>query len=673
MKIFKAPLMAAMVGVSALGLSVAVPSMTQAQAGQSPVPIDVWALRNVVNAVQVSPDGKHILVHINPTKDGEYLLMIYKTDDLSKPFRTLNADPMEIIGAQWVSDNVILGQAWQVKRKRVSGPEDDVREYALLTYDLEANKFNQIRGSFGLENTLPDKPDSILVSTGRAVGDEGSGVDPFAAFRPRSYYEVNLEKGTRKLITKGTTDNPSMTFDNEGNPRVRTSINRTTNEVRLEFRMPGESGWKDHGISFDQDEYDDLYKSLGGPWGPVGFSDTDPEIVYMLDYRDGADKAALWKFNARTGEYVEKLYENPDADVMSIQTHSLPGNNKLVAAVYPGAKYERHWFDEEEKALYEALEQQIPFAHQVSISSRSRDGNTMIVSNTGPQDPGSFWLVKDGKMAKLGSRNPQLVQSNLAEVKYIRYKARDGLEIPAYVTVPKTGKPPYPLVVQHNGGPHVNAVQGYSEMSQMLASAGYMVLYPQNRISTGWGKKHFDAGFGEHGLKMQDDKDDGVKYLIEQGLVDPDRVAFFGWSYGGYAALVATSREEQLYQCAVAVAAVADPAKSYRQRSGSGSSPKAIDEWAQRRGMIGINPINEVSKINIPFLMVHGDVDRRVLYWHYTDYKKAVEEAGKGSYGQFLTLKGADHFGATLMFEHQQQFYTKLLDYLKNDCGPGGL
>ena len=161
MKIFKAPLMAAMVGVSALGLSVAVPSMTQAQAGQSPVPIDVWALRNVVNAVQVSPDGKHILVHINPTTDGEYLLMIYKADDLSKPFRTLNADPMEIINAQWVSDNVILGQAWQVKRKKVNGPEDDVREYALLTYDLEANKFNQIRGSFGLENTLPARADRL--------------------------------------------------------------------------------------------------------------------------------------------------------------------------------------------------------------------------------------------------------------------------------------------------------------------------------------------------------------------------------------------------------------------------------------------------------------------------------------------------------------------------------
>ena len=118
MKILKAPLLAAMAGVSALGLSVAIPSETQAQAS-STVPIDVWALRDVVNAVQVSPDGKHLLVHVNPSTEGEYLLQIFKTDDLSNPLRTLNANPMEIITARWVSNTKIYGSAWQVVRKSV--------------------------------------------------------------------------------------------------------------------------------------------------------------------------------------------------------------------------------------------------------------------------------------------------------------------------------------------------------------------------------------------------------------------------------------------------------------------------------------------------------------------------------------------------------------------------
>jgi dipeptidyl aminopeptidase/acylaminoacyl peptidase len=198
-----------------------------------------------------------------------------------------------------------------------------------------------------------------------------------------------------------------------------------------------------------------------------------------------------------------------------------------------------------------------------------------------------------------------------------------------------------------------------------------MVLQPQYRMSVGWGQDHFDSAYGQHGLAMQDDKDDGALYLIDQGLVDPDRVAMFGWSYGGYAALVALTRENNIYQCAIAGAAVADPEKVYKMRTGP-DTPKAIDDWAQRRGMIGINPIKEVGKPSIPLLMVHGDVDARVMYFNFKDYKEAMDKAGKTN-AQYLTLKGADHFSRTLMYEHQEAFYTKLIDYLANDCGPGGL
>jgi hypothetical protein len=93
------------------------------------VPVDVWALRDVVNAVQISPDGKHLLVHKVESREGEYILEIYDTADLSKPARRLNADPMEIVGAQWVSNDVIFGSAWQVNRQTVKGPEEDVRDY----------------------------------------------------------------------------------------------------------------------------------------------------------------------------------------------------------------------------------------------------------------------------------------------------------------------------------------------------------------------------------------------------------------------------------------------------------------------------------------------------------------------------------------------------------------
>lgn len=666
MNVLKKPLMAAMLGVSALGLSVAAPSETQAT---SSVPIDVWALRDVVNAVQISPDGKHLLVHINPSREGDYLLQIYKTDDLSQPFRTLAADPMEIISAQWVSDNVIVGNAWEIKREKVRRQEDDTRNYATYFYNLEANKFSQVDGNLAVVNTLPNDPDTVLVAAADSVGE--LGVDPFEAFRPRNYYKLNLKSGARRLVLRGTSKYGNIVFDTNGDPRF--AIGQESDfTVRTYYRKPGEGSWNQFGPVYDQDNHDNLYRFLTDFQGLAYIDPKNPNIGYMIEARNGADKASLWEYNFETEEYGRELFAAEDADVMSVGTHSIPGRDTIAYAQYPGAKWERHWFDEEEKALYEALEQQIPYAHQINISSRSYDGRTMVVTNRGPKDPGSFWMVKDGQLAKLGSRNPLLNQDALADVKYVRYKARDGMTIPGYVTMPTSGEAPYPLVVLPHGGPHVTEVIGFDEWGQLLASAGYMVLQPQYRMTVGWGKKHFDGGYGEHGGKMQDDKDDGALYLVEQGLADPDRIAMFGWSYGGYAALVALSREENIYQCAIAGAAVADPAKTYRLGAGrAGRIPKALNDWAERRGTIGINPIEEVEKVNIPLLMVHPEDDSRVLYYHFEDYKKAFEAAGKQ--GEFVTLDDADHFYRTLMYTHQQQFYTKMLDYLANDCGPGGL
>lgn len=670
MKLFKAPLMAAMVGVSVLGLSsAAVPTEAMAQAkGMPSTPIDVWALRDVVNTVDISPDGKHLLVHKVETRDGKYLLEIYKTDDLSKPLRRLNADPMELFSASWVTNNLIFGTAWEQRRERVRGPEDATYDELSYSYNLAKNKFTTVPESFDVINELPNDPEHVLVSTANPVG-AGLGVDPFAADRPANYYKLNLVKGTKKLVLKGTRKYGRIQFDDNGNPRFAEGYD-SDNTLKTFYRKPGDGSWTQFGEVYDADKHENLYRFLTRFQGLAHINAENPNLGYMIEAREGDDKAALWEFNFETGQFGKKLFQDKDADVMRVVPHSIPGNGKMAYVEYPGAKWERHFFDENEKALYQALEQQIPYAHQVRITSRSYDGKRMIVTNHGPRDPGSFWLVKDGKITKLGSRNPLLNQDNLADVEYIRYQSRDGRTIPGYVTKPK-GEGPFPLIVLPHGGPHVSEVVSYDEWGQLLASAGYMVLQPGYRMTVGWGKKHFDEAYGEHGGKMQDDKDDGALYLVEQGLVDPDRIAMFGWSYGGYAALVALSREPNIYQCAIAGAAVADPAKSYRQRSKGPSGAKALDDWAKRRGMIGVNPIKEVEKVNIPLLMVHPEDDSRVLYFHYKDYKKAFEKAGKE--GQFVTLEDADHFYVTLMYNHQQQFYTKMLDFLANDCGPGGL
>ena len=665
MKSFKAACLAAAGAAMTLGLTPAVAGPENTPS----IPIEVWSLRDVVNQVQVSPDGKHLLVLKVESREGNHILEIYEPADMSKPLRRLDAKPMELVSARWVSNNHIFGSAWQAKRSSVKKQDQGVFSYATYSYNLEENKFNQVEGNFSIVNTLPDEPGMVLVETGRGNTDI-TGEDPFALFRPREYYRYNLETGARSLVMKGTSKQPRAFFDDQGNPRFSQG-QEPDGTIRTYYRKPGDGSWTQLGEVLDQNDPEQLYSLLGGIEGPQGFDPDNPNIGYFIKARNGSDKASLWEFNFETGEYTRELFKADDADVMGIIQSSIPGDERLVGAIFPGAKMEYAWFDEQEAALYAQLQKSIPYAHQLRITSRSVDGNTMIVQNSGPRDPGSYWFVKDGKITKLGSRNPLIDPEKLADVEFIRYPARDGMMIPGYVTKQK-GEGPFPLIVLPHGGPAVPEVVTYDEWAQFLASAGYMVLQPGYRQTVGWGKKHFDAAYDEHGGAMQDDKDDGALYLIDQGLVDPDRVAMFGWSYGGYAALVAAQRTPQIYQCAIAGAAVSRADVWYNDVVNA-YTPKALDEWFQTRGVkTGWHSYNEVAKTNIPLLMIHGDVDQRVMYYHMKDFKDAAEKAGVGNV-QYLTLKGADHFYNTLMYEHQEALYTKMIDYLANDCGPGGL
>jgi dipeptidyl aminopeptidase/acylaminoacyl peptidase len=224
-----------------------------------------------------------------------------------------------------------------------------------------------------------------------------------------------------------------------------------------------------------------------------------------------------------------------------------------------------------------------------------------------------------------------------------------------------------------HGGPFVPENPSYDGWAQLLANYGYMVLQPQYRGSTGYGLDFYKSAFingGEGGGKMQDDKDDGALFLAEQGLVDPNRMAMFGWSYGGYAALIAASREDQIYQCAIAGAAVADNIQQlnyYRgdiERFQTAGSEEQIRMWAD-----SISPIKEVEKVNIPLFVIHGDIDQRVPPKHARKYLAALEKANIPH--KALWLEGADHFYSTLFYRHNVQFYTQMLDFLKNDCFGG--
>ncbi len=629
-------------------------------------PLDVWALRDVMTTAQVSPDGKHLAVLTIPSKQGNAVVEVYKIDEVgkanAKPFR-VDADPMEFRRIYWVTNTHIVAELRQKVRNKIEGFNQGVYSGRLALLDIEKekiSKFGAEEDGMQVENVLPSKPNSVIISQGTYEASTDRISTPF---RPRSYWEQNLSKGTSKLLIRGKISLGQIEFDGDGNPWLARGFDPKKGIYKWYNRKPGDKDWTEF-FQMNEDSFEEFRV-----WG---FDENDRNIFFVTA-NNGHDKVGMWEYNTVTKSFGELIYRRNDVDVAGMRGHSNIWTNydTSAAVIYRTDKSHYEYFDGAEEANYNLLMSKIPYAHNIRIASTSRDGQSLTIYNSGPRDPGTYYLFHKGEIKAVGSRQPLIDSEHLADVSYIKYKARDGVTIPAYVTRPN-GKPPFPLVVLPHGGPFVNEVVGYDEWGQVLANNGYMVIQPQYRGSTGHGMQHNQISFmngGQGGHKMQDDKDDGALHLIKEGLVDKDRVAMFGWSYGGYAALVAASREDQIYQCAIAGAAVTDMLQQINYYVDLLRGAGEIQQVSYRKD--SISPINVADKVNIPLLIIHGDVDQRVPPLHARKYIKALERHNIPH--KMVWLKGADHFYDTLYYNHQKDLYENMISFLKNDCGPGGL
>lgn len=638
---------------SILGLNAAAQA-----AAPEPYPLEYWALRSVIDNVQVSPDGKLLGLMKIPTRDGNPIIEIYDAADLDKKPYRFNADPMEITNFYWASDVVIVFTLRQKVRNRIEGFNRGVYERKIATFDTETKKIRRFDETDPeITDLLQHKPGKIIISFSEG-DDDGPGSKLSAAFRPRAYWEFDLKTGNKRLLIRGKIALGNIDFDAEGNPWLARGFDLAHGEFVWYWRKPGGSGWTE------------IYRQGEGDFETFiveNIDDTKPDHL-LVRANNGHDKVGLWSFDVNTKTLDELIYRREDADVYGVRYHSNNWSfpNKVTGVSYFKDKLRVEFFDGLEGATHKQLEELIPYSHLVRINSRSRDGDTMTVYNSGPRDPGTYYLLKNGQLKAVGSRQPLLASENLADVRYISFNARDGQEIPAYLTVPH-GEKPFPLIVLPHGGPFVQETVNYDEWAQMLANNGYMVLQPQYRGSRGYGKKFYLAAFidgGQGGYKMQDDKDDGAMHLVALGLVDPDRIAMFGWSYGGYAALIAASRSPQIYQCVIAGAAVSDPNMQlnyYRfQLRGTGRDEQ-VRMWDD-----SISPLDEVAKVNVPMLLIHGNVDQRVPIAHAKKYRKLLDQHHIDY--TYLELDGADHFSNTLFYRHQIALYEAIMNFLKKDC-----
>lgn len=347
------------------------------------------------------------------------------------------------------------------------------------------------------------------------------------------------------------------------------------------------------------------------------------------------DKSAIVKFDIANGKELEVLYQHPDVDVSGL---SYSRKRKVLTAIsYTTDKRERVFLDEEAEQTFKRLEEELG-NYEIAISSSNDDENKFLVRTYSDRSLGGYYFYdkEADDLRLLTEVSPWIDENDMAPMQPIQYKSRDGLTIHGYLTLPKNGEAKnLPVVVNPHGGPWARDSWGYNPEVQLLANRGYAVLQMNFRGSTGYGRAFWEASFKEWGQSMQDDITDGVKWLIDEGIADPDRIAIYGGSYGGYATLAGVTFTPDLYNCAIDYVGVSNlftflntiPPywKPYLDMMHEMvGNPNSADSTMMRQA----SPIFHVDKIKAPLLVVQGANDPRVNIDESDQIVRALREQG---------------------------------------------
>lgn len=625
-----------------------------------------FAMDPQMTSVAVSPDGKSVGAVQRFSKDGDKLLLIYDTADLAaKPVR-LSADPMEISSFFWANNERLV--VWF--RQEVDMLEDlgvHTRQvYRWASIDKAGKEWTPLpsrkldrRSEFAkwaknlqvssILSQMKWDEDHILL-----VYDDDSDL-------VSDVFKVNVATGKAQMVFRNGARLSLDFADSNGEPRLASEFDTARDTTIFYARLKGKKEWLEIGrtVVSTPDAVGEYYATLGF------FNQEDPNEIWVRSNHD-ANTAGIFAYDIASRKFKELLFRHPKYDALDVTTKYVKGEGEVpVAFDHHGRGVERYYFDPEEKALMAAIDAILPET-QNTIASRSRDDKVIVIQAEGPRHPRTWYLLRDKtKLDELGKSMPALRPDMLSPVEWVSYKARDGMEIPALVTVPK-GEGPFPAVVLPHGGPVARDFWGFDPWSQLLANRGYVVIQPQFRISLGFGRAHLEAGFGEWGLAQQDDIEDAAKYLVERKLADPKRLAIFGWSYGGYAAFVGAARDPNPFQCAISGAGVAD-LPFFRARLADYGD---FNEKAYRPTVEGLNALDMAESVDVPLLVIHGAQDERVPVAESRKFVARLKKHGKQH--KYIELEDANHFSFTNYYRHWMQMYPAMIDWLDNTCGLKG-
>lgn len=646
-----------------------------AHAAPTPIPIEAIAHDPVIQNASLSPDGKH-LVALTSGPGLPITVTVWNTEDLSKPPSVLGLGDVaeranvKFLAVGWVSDTRLYIIA---RQPLTTGSGDSGRNFTALArfVNIDGSNWVEPLREEGPKTSLEEFRDKILSVElfDRLLGDPEHVLMSYEDILTgaSSIFKVNINTGRGERIVRDSPLESSLSIlDKEDRIRVRSFAELRGADWWVGYRIlnAATNQWEDH----PELEYPVRNRRQ---LGIFDFDPDNPDILFVADNK-GTDLAALKGYSISQKAFVETIFAHKKFEAGG-PMFSYDSNDRPVALV--GVTYQAditrpYWIDPESEALHKALQAQFP-EDNVTMSRRKAAGITLVTVSSSRRPP-SYYLLRDGgEMIKVADSHPMIDHENLEKTKLVYYTARDGLEIPAFLTLPKGFKPGgaerIGAIILPHGGPWARDDANWdgSGWVQFLASRGYAVLQPQYRGSEGFGDKLWKAGDEQWGLKMQDDKDDGAQWLVDQGIAAPDRLAMFGYSYGGFAAMTAAVRPNSPYQCAIAGAGVSN-LKRIQNVWGDNRIQRQSQAWTVK----GEDAMSNLDKANIPILIYSGDRDQTVPIIHSREMVDGLKSLGKPV--RYFEVEDMPHSLPWWPAWHQQTL-TEIEKYLANECGPGGL
>jgi|SRR5579871_3768072 len=550
-----------------------------------------------ITGSQLSPDGKY-LAFLKPWKDTRNV-WVKRTEEPFANARLLTTETKRpISGFLWSRDGKFI-----LYVKDNDGDENfnvyTVDPAAQPAAGADAPASRDLTGLKGVRVLLYSVPknDPDIVYIG--LNDRDASW--------HDLYRLKISTGERTLIRKNTEKIADWTFDLKGQLRLAARVADNGDQELLRV---------------DESGFTKIYScSVFETCDAVRFHKDGKHVYLETNKGDALNLTTLVLFDPETGK-LETVESDPQKRVDLGAAIFSEETDELVATTYEDDRVRRYFKDKSFEADYKWLEGKLK-GNEVGVGSRSMDEQLWMVNASGDTEPGEVFLF-DRKTRTLTAQykiREKLPREALSPMKAIRYKSSDGLEIPAFLTVPK-GIPEknLPTVVVPHGGPWARDYWGFNSLAQFLANRGYAVLMPNFRGSTGYGKSFLNAGNGEWGKKMQDDVTWGVKHLVAEGITDPKRVAIMGGSYGGYATLAGVAFTPDLYHAAVDIVGpsnlitLLDAIPPYWEagrkimyaRMADPGTPQG-KAWLEER-----SPLNSANKIKTALLVVQGANDPRV-------------------------------------------------------------